>query len=205
MPHEAGRIVAILRGIEPENVVGVADVLREAGIGAIEIPLNSPRPFDSIARLSTAFGEECLCGAGTVLAAADVRRVYAAGGRLIVSPNTDAEVIGEAVLLKMQAMPGFATASEAFAAIAAGARDLKLFPATTYGPAHLKALKAVLPADMRVYAVGGVGAEAVGEWIAAGAHGFGFGAELFKPSYTRSEIGERARHLVGSVRAAIGH
>ncbi|HEY2068905.1 MAG TPA: 2-dehydro-3-deoxy-6-phosphogalactonate aldolase [Rhizomicrobium sp.] len=189
-------LIAILRGVTPERIEAVARVLFEEGVRAIEVPLNSPEPFDSIARLSRAFSAECLCGAGTVLDAADVARVKDAGGKLIVTPNTDPAVIAQAVALDMTVVPGFATATEAFAAIKAGARTLKLFPAKTYGSGHLKALKAVLPRDVPVYAVGGVGAEDVAEWIAAGAAGFGFGSELFRTDYSDDDIRTRTRRLV---------
>jgi 2-dehydro-3-deoxyphosphogalactonate aldolase len=205
MPHEhpdLRSIVAILRGVAPERAVVVGKVIFEAGISTIEVPLNSPRPFDSIAKLSAALGASCLCGAGTVLDAGDVRRAHDAGARLIVSPNTNAAVIEAAVERRMIAMPGFATATEAFAGIDAGAGHLKLFPAASYGPGHLKALKAVLPKDVGVYAVGGVGADSVEDWVAAGAAGFGFGSELFRPDYTEDDIACRARRLVEAVRCA---
>jgi 2-dehydro-3-deoxyphosphogalactonate aldolase len=167
----------------------------------MEIPLNSPQPFDSVARLTAYFGASCLCGAGTVLTPADVLRVHAAGGNLIVAPNTDPAVIARAQEHGMTAMPGFATATEAFAALAAGATYLKLFPAASCGPDHLKALRAVLPPLARVFAVGGIGADRVAEWWKAGASGFGFGSELYKPQYAIKEIAERARRLVGAVRS----
>jgi 2-dehydro-3-deoxyphosphogalactonate aldolase len=193
-------LVAILRGVTPDRVLAVGQALIDAGIRAIEVPLNSPDPFDSVAQLSERFGKYCLCGAGTVLTTQDVQRVRKAGAKLVVSPNTDAAVIGYARELEMLAMPGFATATEAFAAIAAGATHLKLFPAATCGPDHLKALKAVLPKSIPVYAVGGVGADQIPEWSNAGASGFGFGSELFRPEYTLDEIATRARRLVDAVR-----
>jgi 2-dehydro-3-deoxyphosphogalactonate aldolase len=161
MPHEflaRMPIVAVLRGVTPERAADIGRIVFEAGIFAIEVPLNSPQPFDSIARLSAALRGFCLCGAGTVLDPADVRRAYDAGARLIVSPNTNPDVIAAALERSMTVMPGFATATEAFRGIQAGATDLKLFPAASYGPGHLKALKAVLPKSVQVYAVGGVGA-----------------------------------------------
>jgi 2-dehydro-3-deoxyphosphogalactonate aldolase len=156
----------------------------------------------SIERLTAAMGPRCLVGAGTVLSAAAVDDVKRAGGRLIVTPNVDRDVIARAVELDLVVIPGFATPSEAFAAIKAGARRLKLFPASVFGPAHLKALKAVLPKDVPVYAVGGIGAADIETWVRAGAAGFGFGSELFKPSYSMTEIEERANALVAAVRAA---
>lgn len=195
-------LVAILRGIEPERALDVGQVLYDSGIRVIEVPLNSPSPFDSIARLAKRFGETCLCGAGTVLAVEDVDRVHTAGGRLIVSPNTNAAVIARARTHRMIAMPGFATATEGFAAIAAGATHLKLFPAATYGADHLRALKAVFPSSVPVFAVGGINAERIADWSMGGASGFGFGSELFRPDYTLEEIAGRARQLVDAVRRA---
>jgi 2-dehydro-3-deoxyphosphogalactonate aldolase len=195
-------LVAILRGLVPQHATAIGEALFEAGIRVIEVPLNSPEPFKSIETLSAKFGTTCLCGAGTVLTAADVERVRDAGGRLIVSPNTDPDVIARAVAHKMTVMPGFATATEAFLAIKYGATHLKLFPASSHGPAYVKALKAVLPADIQVYAVGGVGAADVPSWMKAGVSGFGFGSELFKPGYTAGEVAKRARSLVEAVRDA---
>ena len=195
-------LVAILRGVSPDRVIEIGQILHDAGIRAIEVPLNSPDPFDSVARLAAYFGDACVCGAGTVLTRGDVDRVFAAGGSMVVSPNTDPSVIGRTLDRKMIAIPGFATASEAFTAIAAGASSLKLFPANTYGPGHLKALRSVLPGAVRVFAVGGVGADQVAQWVQAGAAGFGFGSELYRPEYASDEISERARKLVEAVRRA---
>jgi 2-dehydro-3-deoxyphosphogalactonate aldolase len=195
-------VVAILRGVQPARVVEIAGVLRTEGIRIIEVPLNSPDPFGSIAALVAAQGSDCLIGAGTVLDLEAVRRTYAAGGRLIVAPNCDPDVIRGAVQMGMQVMPGIATATEAFSAIRAGATQLKLFPAVTYGPRHLQALRAVLPANVRVFPVGGVGAAEIPGWLAAGAAGFGFGSELFRPEYDLPEIERRARQLVQALRTA---
>jgi len=196
-------VVAILRGVSPDNVVAVSEVLYDAGIRAIEVPLNSPDPYRSIEQLSRTFGGRCLCGAGTVLSAEDVQRAHEAGARLIVSPNTDTAVIARTIGLGMASMPGFATATEAFIAIAAGATRLKLFPATTYGAGHAKALKAVLPSGASVYAVGGIGVDHIAEWMKAGIAGFGFGSELFKPDYGLDEISKRANDIVRAVRGAM--
>lgn len=202
---ESMPLVAILRGLPPEQAVEVGQSMYAAGIRVIEVPLNSPHPYLSIEKLSRLFGETCLCGAGTVLNAADVERTRDAGGQLIVSPNFDAEVVNRALSLGMTVMPGIATATEAFAAIRAGARHLKLFPAASYGSRHLKALKDVLPASIRVYPVGGIGATDISEWLQAGAAGFGFGSELYRPSYTSAEISQRAQRVVESYRAAQPH
>jgi len=195
-------LVAILRGVTPDRIEGVAAALFEAGIRAIEVPLNSPEPFKSIEILAKAYGERCLTGAGTVLDPDDVDRLADAGGRLLVTPNTNPAVISRGVAKEMVVMPGFYTPSEAFAAIAAGARMLKLFPAATAGTAHLKALLAVLPKEVPVYAVGGVGAGNMKEWRWAGAAGFGMGTDLFKPDYTDEDIAARARQSVAAFRAA---
>jgi 2-dehydro-3-deoxyphosphogalactonate aldolase len=194
-------VVAIVRGVRPDEVVELAGALHEAGVRGVEVPLNSPEPFDSIRRLAGAFGEAMACGAGTVLRAGDVDRVAEAGGRLIVSPNTSPEVIRRSVELGLDPAPGFATATEAFTAIEAGARHLKLFPAATYGPGHLTQLKAVLPASAVVWAVGGVGAAAMADWWSAGARAFGIGSELYKPGRSLADIGERAQRLVLAAQA----
>jgi 2-dehydro-3-deoxyphosphogalactonate aldolase len=192
-------LVAILRGITPDRAVSVGDALFSAGIRAIEVPLNSPKPFDSIVQLSRLFGKSCLIGAGTVLDVDDVDRTRDAGGQLIVSPNTDSRLIARTLSLEMMAMPGFATATEAFVAIAAGAARLKLFPAASYGPAHVTALRAVLPTHVKIYAVGGVGAEQIRNWIRTGVAGFGLGSELFKPDYSTADIAARARRAVETI------
>lgn len=194
-------LVAILRGVLPERVVEISEVLFDAGIRAIEVPLNSTEPLTSIAKLA-ARRSDWTVGAGTVLNADDVRRTHEAGGRLIVAPNCNTEVIREALKLGMRVMPGVASATEAFAAIGAGARQLKLFPAVTYGPRHLEALRAVLPRDVGVYPVGGVAPQDIARWLAAGAAGFGFGSELFRADYSIADIGRRARDLVQTLREA---
>ncbi len=195
-------IIAILRGIEPGDVVAVAEAIAAAGITMIEVPLNSPDPLTSIARLAAALGDRCLCGAGTVLRIADVEAVHAAGGRLVVTPNTNPAVIARSAALGMITMPGFATATEAFAAIEAGASGLKLFPAATYGPAHAKALKAVLPPAIDLYAVGGVNADSAAQWIAAGVTGFGLGSDLYAPGRSAADAGKRAADFVAAFDAA---
>jgi 2-dehydro-3-deoxyphosphogalactonate aldolase len=195
-------LVAILRGVTPETVVAIADVLYDAGIRKIEVPLNSPEPFASIARLAALRGSDWLVGAGTVLNIDDVSRTHAAGGRLIVSPNCNTDVIRGALQLGMEVIPGIATATEAFDAVDAGAKQLKLFPAVTYGPRHLEALRAVLPAAVGVFPVGGVGAQDIAGWLGAGAAGFGFGSEIFRPHYTLAEIEQRARLLVRTLQEA---
>lgn len=196
-------LVAILRGVTFDRIVAIGEILFAAGIRAIEVPLNSPDPFDSIARLTRALGALCLCGAGTVTTIADVDRAADAGADLIVAPNTNAALIAHAVARKLVVMPGFMTASEAFAAYQAGATRLKLFPAASCGPAHLQALKAVLPPAVRTYAVGGVDTSDFATWRAVGVTGFGIGSDLFKPNYTDEEIARRAHKIVAALASAV--
>jgi 2-dehydro-3-deoxyphosphogalactonate aldolase len=195
-------LVAILRGVTPARIEGVASALFDAGIRAIEVPLNSPEPFKSIATLAKLFGTRCLTGAGTVLTVADADRVADAGGKLMVTPNTDPAVIARGVAKGLTVMPGFYTPSEGFAAVAAGAKYLKLFPASTGGIGHLQAMLAVLPKNVPVYAVGGVGAGNMSEWRKAGAAGFGLGSELFKPDFSDADIAARAQKAVAAFRSA---
>lgn len=195
-------MVAILRGLTPQRAPEVGAALVDAGFRCIEVPLNSPDPFDTIKLLSAAHGASCLVGAGTVLDTAEVERVHAAGGRLVVAPNCEPAVIRRALALGMRVLPGIATATEAFVALAAGATELKLFPAATYGPRHLKALKSVLPKNVRVFPVGGIGSSDIADWLVSGADGFGFGSELFTPAYTLAELATRARALFEALRAA---
>ncbi|WP_397420747.1 2-dehydro-3-deoxy-6-phosphogalactonate aldolase [Phenylobacterium sp.] len=191
-------VIAILRGIKPDEAVAHVQAIHDAGIRVVEVPLNSPDPLESIARLARAFGDRMVVGAGTVLTEAQVDTVHAAGGKLIVSPNVDAGVIRRTVALGLWSAPGFATASEAFSAIHAGAKHLKLFPATTYGPGHLTQLQAVLPSDVTVVAVGGVGAANMSEWRLAGAKAFGIGGELYRPGQSVTETAGRAAKVVAA-------
>lgn len=194
-------IVAILRGVRPEEVVATAEALETAGVRAVEVPLNSPEPLGSIALLAQTFAGRLVVGAGTVLTVAQVNQVAQAGGTLIVSPNTDPAVIARSVALKLDPAPGFATASEAFGALASGARHLKLFPAVTYGPGHLRQLKAVLPPEAAPWAVGGVGAADLAAWWEAGARAFGIGSEIYRPGQTAAETADKARRLVEAANA----
>jgi 2-dehydro-3-deoxyphosphogalactonate aldolase len=194
--HAPLNLVGILRGVVPDKVIDVAKVLYAAGFRVIEVPLNSPQPFASVSALAGALPSDCLVGAGTVLTGQDVQRTHAAGGRLIVAPNCDEQIIGAAIKLGMQVMPGIATATEAFSAVRAGATQLKLFPASSYGPQHLRALRTVLPTEIKLFPVGGVTAEQIPGWLAAGAAGFGFGSELFRPEYGLDDIRQRAQLLV---------
>jgi 2-dehydro-3-deoxyphosphogalactonate aldolase len=194
-------VVAILRGVRPDEVLDHAQALYSAGLRAIEVPLNSPDPIASIRALAQAHGERMVVGAGTVLSAERVEAVAQAGGRIIVAPNTSAEVIRRSLELGLEPAPGFATATEAFAALDAGARHLKLFPAVTYGPGHLKQLKAVLPASAIVWGVGGVGPETMQAWWSAGARGFGLGGEIYRAGQSPVETAEKAARVVAAARA----
>ncbi len=192
-------LVAVLRGIRPDEVEAIGAALIAAGIRIIEVPLNSPEPYESITRLAGLAGDRALVGAGTVLDVEAVQRVAAAGGGLVVSPSTDLDVIAATVAAGMVSMPGFFTPSEALMAIRAGAHALKFFPAEAGSPAVLKALRAVLPREMPVLAVGGMTPEGVGAWQAAGADGFGLGASLYKPGVTAEAAGAVAARFVAAV------
>lgn len=201
-PPDIPPIIAILRGVTPTDILAVADALTECGIEGIEVPLNSPDAMSSIRRLSASHGDLTLCGAGTVMNVDQVEAVKAAGGRLIVAPNTDPRVIRRAVEMELTVIPGFATATEAFTALEAGAQALKLFPAATYGSAHVTALRAVLPPGTRIYAVGGVSADTLPQWLAAGIDGIGVGSEIYAPGRTIADVKQRARSVVAAFRCA---
>lgn len=189
-------IVAVLRGIQPDEVVDIGRALVDAGICIIEVPLNSPQALTSIERLAASVGKHALVGAGTVLTAGSVDDVAAAGAGFVVSPNTDPAVIARALERALEPMPGAMTPTEAMAAIAAGARHLKLFPANSIGSGHIRALRDVLPADCRVWAVGGVSAADLPQWIEHGAFGVGIGGWLYRPGRNASDVRARADELV---------
>ncbi len=189
-------IVAILRGLKPEEVLWALDALVTAGIRILEVPLNSPQPFDSLRRLVRRAGDDVLVGAGTVLTVEDVAMVAETGARLMVAPNCDPPVVEKAMGLGLIASPGVATPSEAFAALGAGADGLKMFPGEMLSPSVLKAWLAVLPPGTMLVPVGGVTMENMGEYISAGAAGVGIGSALYKPGVTAPELAARAGQLV---------
>jgi 2-dehydro-3-deoxyphosphogalactonate aldolase len=197
-------LIAILRGITTAEALRVCQALIEAGIDRIEVPLNSPDPLTTIAAMVQEFGATALIGAGTVLTLQNVADVAAAGGKLIVSPNCDPEVIAASKAAGLQSWPGVMTPTECFAALKAGADGLKIFPANLIGPEGVKAMRAVLPKACPVYAVGGAGASNFGQWIKAGADGFGIGTALYTPGLTVAEVGARAREIVAAFDGAAG-
>jgi 2-dehydro-3-deoxyphosphogalactonate aldolase len=186
-------LIAILRGLDPDRAVETAEALVEAGIAWIEVPLNSPEPLRSIAAMRTALGDRARIGAGTVLTPEQVRAVAAAGAGFVVSPNCDPRVIARTKQLGLGSYPGVFSPTECFAALAAGADALKVFPAGLMGPGGLRAIRAVLPPETLVYAVGGVGPRDFADWRAAGADGFGLGSSLFQPGWPLARIAEQAR------------
>ncbi|MEX5728714.1 2-dehydro-3-deoxyphosphogalactonate aldolase [Rhodovulum iodosum] len=195
-------IIAILRGITPDDALGVAGALIEAGLTRIEVPLNSPDALDSVGRLAEHYGAHAEIGAGTVLSAAEVAAVAAAGGRLIVSPDTNPEVIRATKAAGLVSCPGAMTPTECLAALRAGADALKLFPAALIGPAGLTAIRAVLPRHTQVLAVGGAGPDSFAAWFAAGANGFGIGTALYSPGDSARTVAARARKIVSAYDSA---
>ena len=194
-------LVAVLRGVKPDEVEAIGEALFEAGIRIIEVPLNSPEPLKSIEHLARLFGDRALTGAGTVLGVSQVRDVKEAGGQLVVSPHTDPGIIAAAVAADMVACPGYFTPSEAFAALGAGAHALKFFPAEAATPAVLKAQRAVLPRSVPLVVVGSVTPEAIAAYRAAGADGFGLGGALYRPGQSAAQVAAQARAFVAAVAA----
>lgn len=199
------RLIAILRGVEPRQAVPIATAIFEAGIDRIEVPLNSPDALESIRAMRAALPDEARVGAGTVLTVDEVRAVSAAGGQFVVSPNTDVDVIRETRTRGMSSYPGAFTATECFAAIRAGCTALKLFPVSVMGPAGVAALGAVLPREVPLYGVGGVGPSGFAEYLAAGCAGFGLGSSLYKPGRFANDVAAAARQSVAAYDAARGH
>ncbi len=192
-------LIAILRGVRPDEVEAIGDALVEAGFTLIEVPLNSPEPLDSIARLARRFAGRAVIGAGTVLREADVAAVQQAGGTMIISPNANLRVIAASAAAGLVSLPGIATPSEAFAAIEAGANALKLFPAEAASPAVLKAMRAVLPKDLRVLPVGGIAPDTMAPWLKAGAAGFGLGSALYQIGLSAEAVSARARAFIAAL------
>ncbi|ACO81212.1 2-keto-3-deoxy-6-phosphogalactonate aldolase [Azotobacter vinelandii CA] len=191
-------LVAILRGITAEEILPVGRVLYDAGFRLIEVPLNSPRPLESIRLLAAELGQRCLVGAGTVLEAGQIEAVAAAGGRLIVMPHSDARLIRAAKAAGLFCAPGVATPTEGFAALEAGADALKLFPAEQFGPAVVKAWRAVFARDIALLPVGGIAPDSLQPYLDAGASGFGLGSALYQPGLSAAEVGQRAAAFVAA-------
>lgn len=194
-------LIAILRGVKPDEAEAIGDALVEGGIRIIEVPLNSPDPLASIARLGTRLEGRAMVGAGTVLRVEQIEPIRAAGGRLIVSPSTDVDVIAATVAAGLVSCPGYFTPSEAFAALDAGAHALKLFPAEAASPAVVRAQRAVLPRDVRLIVVGGIAPDSMAPWFAAGADGFGLGSGIYRPGQTAAATLEKARAFVAALAA----
>lgn len=192
-------LIAILRGVKPDEVEAIGDALVDAGFTLIEVPMNSPDPLESVARLAKRFADKAVIGAGTVLREDQVAAVRAAGGTMIISPNTNLSVIAASAAAGLVSLPGIATPSEAFAALDAGATALKLFPAEAASPQVLKAMRAVLPKEARVLPVGGIDPTNMDPWRAAGAAGFGLGSALYKAGMSAAEVGANARAFVSAL------
>lgn len=196
-------LIAILRGITPEEALGHVGAVIEAGFDAVEIPLNSPQWEKSLPAIIDAWGDKALIGAGTVLKPEQVDQLHRMGARLIVTPNIQPEVIRRAVSYGMTVCPGCATASEAFTALDAGAQALKIFPSSAFGPDYIKALKAVLPPEVPVFAVGGVTPENLAQWLNAGCAGAGLGSDLYRAGQTVERTAQQAKAFVKAYREAV--
>ena len=197
-------LIAILRGIQPEEVIAVGDALYEAGFRIIEIPLNSPRPLQSIQSLAEAFGDRALIGAGTVMSPDDVDRIAAAGGRLVVMPHSNPQIIRQTKIRGLFSLPGVATPTEAFAALGHGADGLKMFPGETLPPTAIKAWRTVLPLECALFPVGGIIPDNMADYFFAGANGFGLGSSLYQPDLSATQVGVRAARIMAAWKAIIG-
>ncbi len=193
-------LIAILRGVHPEEVEAIVAALEQAGLAIVEVPLNSPRPLESITRLAHSFGERLLVGAGTVMNEAQVAEIAQSGGRLIVTPHAAVDVVRAGKALGLLTVPGCFTPTEAFALLAAGADAIKLFPAEAASPAVLRAMRAVLPSGTIVLPVGGIDADNMAGWRSAGAGGFGIGSSIYRPGDTADVVSGKARRLVSAWR-----
>ena len=196
-------IIAILRGLKPEEALDIGEALVSAGIKILEVPLNSPQPLVSIARLAKAMSGRAFVGAGTVLSVEDAKAVHSAGGELIISPNVNVDVIAQSKKLGLMSLPGFFTPTEAFAALGAGADCLKIFPGELATAAYVKAITAVLPKATRLLLVGGVSVENIAAWKQSAIAGFGIGSSLFKPGDTATAVEAKARAMIDAYRG--GH
>lgn len=194
-------LIAILRGVRPDEVIPICAALDAAGVAIVEVPLNSPNPIESIRLLAENFGQRMLVGAGTVMTSAQVEEVAQAGGRLIVTPHADPDLVRAAKSLKMVAAPGFFTPAEAFSLLRAGADAIKLFPAEASNPAALRAIRAILPAGTLTVPVGGIAPDNIPAWHSAGAAGYGIGSSIYKPGDTPEIVGQKAAALVAACRA----
>lgn len=194
-------LIAILRGVRPDEVIPICAALDAAGVAIVEVPLNSPSPIESIRLLAENFGDRLLIGAGTVMTPAQVEEVASVGGRLIVTPHADPELVRAAKRLKMMAAPGFFTPAEAFSLLNAGADAIKLFPAEAANPAALRAIRAILPPGTLTVPVGGIAADNIPAWHQAGAAGYGIGSAIYKPGDTAEIVGRKAASLVAACRA----
>lgn len=197
-------LVAILRGITPKEILPVAEELITAGFGYIEVPLNSPEPFRSIEKLCSAYGKEAICGAGTVLSIEQLNNVANAGAKIALAPDMNPKLIERSTELELEFVPGIATATEAIAAISAGAGTLKLFPASVIGTSFPKAVSAILPSETQMLAVGGVDETNFCRWTNAGVDGFGIGSSLYRPGIEPRDAGARARNIISAYETAIG-
>ena len=192
-------LIAILRGVRPDEVLGIAAALEAAGVVIVEVPLNSPQPLESIRLLAETYGDRMLVGAGTVMTPDQVHEIAAVGGKIIVTPHADPELVRAAKSLGLLAAPGFFTPAEAFSLLKAGADAIKLFPAEAANPATLRGIRAILPPGTLVVPVGGITPETIPEWTAAGAAGFGIASSIYKPGDTAETVGRKARALVAAL------